>query len=88
MGLKSEIRISKYETTSRSEYQMIKTFTALIQYLHDFDMVWILDFGHSYLFLPALARHDMEIVLSRHDYGLHSHKLSPLKPGLGEGFRA
>ncbi len=50
MGLKSEIRISKYETISKSEYQMIKTFSALIHYLHDLDMFWILNFGHSYLF--------------------------------------
>jgi len=70
--------------------QMIKTFPALIHYLHDLDMVWILNFGHSYLFRPALpvprpgrdreARHDMEIILSRHDYGLHGHKLGSLKP--------
>ena len=37
-GLKSEIRISKHETISKSEYQMTKTFRARIQYLLDFDM--------------------------------------------------
>jgi hypothetical protein len=50
MGLKSEIRISKYETISKSEYQMIKTFPAIMHCLHDLDMVFILNFGNSYLF--------------------------------------
>ena len=50
MRLKSEIRISKYETISKLEYQMTKTFRVLIQYLQGFDMFRILDFCHSYLF--------------------------------------
>ncbi len=37
-GLKSEIRISKYETISKFEYQMTKTIRELIQYLQDFGM--------------------------------------------------
>ncbi len=37
-GLKSEIRISKYETISKFENQMTKTFRELIQYLQGFFM--------------------------------------------------
>ena len=47
---KSEIRISKYETISKFEYQMTKIFRELIQNLQDIDMFWILDLCHSYLF--------------------------------------
>ena len=52
--LKSEIRISKYETISKFEYQMTKTFRELIQYLQDFGIflnlgfmsfVFVSDFG-------------------------------------------
>ena len=38
IGIKSEIRISKYETISKSEYQMIKTFRVRIHSLKDFEL--------------------------------------------------
>ena len=42
---------------------------------------------NSNLFRPALARRDLNIILSRHDYCFRGHKLSSFKPGLGQGFR-
>ena len=92
MGLKSEIRISKYETISKPECEMIKTFPALIQYIHDSDMFWILNFGHSYFFriscLGLPWRNLPGALCCRCNFsGVESIELSPCKPGLGQGFR-
>jgi len=91
-GLKSEIRISKYETISKPECQMIKTFPALIQYIHDSDMFWILNFGHSYFFriscLGLPWRNLPGALCCRCNFsGVESIELSTCKPGLGQGFR-
>jgi len=43
---KSEYRISKFETISKSEYQMTKTFPALLQYLFEtFEDILCFEFG-------------------------------------------
>ena len=52
--LKYEIRISKYETISKFEYQMAKTFRQLIQYIQDFGIFLNLGFM-SFVFVSTFG---------------------------------
>ena len=46
------------------------------------------EFCYYFGFRPALARHDVKKMASRHGADFWGHTLSSFKPDLGQGFRA